>query len=60
MSCPICKGKTDPKYRPFCSKRCADIDLGNWFSGSYSVPSDDPEDIEIAEEQAEAARQKPH
>ena len=37
--CPIC-GKLEKagKFRPFCSKRCADIDLGNWFSESYTVP----------------------
>ena len=38
--CPIChKVVADNKYRPFCSKRCADIDLGRWFDGSYSVPA---------------------
>lgn len=37
--CPICREKdADPAYRPFCSKRCADIDLGRWFSGRYAVP----------------------
>ena len=36
MKCPICKKEfTDTKYRPFCSKRCADIDLGNWFNEVY-------------------------
>jgi len=60
MSCPICQRETDPEYRPFCSKRCADVDLGNWLKGAYAVPSDAPEDLDIAEEQAEAARQKPH
>jgi hypothetical protein len=30
------------KYRPFCSPRCADIDLGRWFNGSYSVPAVEP------------------
>jgi len=36
--CPIChKTVADNKYRPFCSKRCADVDLGNWFDGSYAV-----------------------
>ena len=29
MSCPICARETDPKYRPFCSRRCADVDLGD-------------------------------
>ena len=36
--CPICNKLTDSlKYRPFCSKRCADIDLGNWFTQSYVI-----------------------
>ncbi|MFN4297704.1 MAG: DNA gyrase inhibitor YacG [Brevundimonas sp.] len=38
-ACPICRhAEADPKYRPFCSKRCADIDLGRWFTGRYAVP----------------------
>lgn len=38
--CPICGRETDDeKYRPFCSKRCADIDLGRWFNGSYNIPA---------------------
>lgn len=40
MSCPICKREADPKYRPFCSRRCADVDLGKWLSGSYAIPVD--------------------
>jgi len=40
MTCPICRKETDPKYRPFCSKRCADIDLGRWLKGSYVIPGD--------------------
>ena len=59
MSCPICKAETVKAYRPFCSRRCADIDLGRWFSGSYAVPSCDPEDIEAAIEAAEAAEDNP-
>ena len=27
-----------PKFRPFCSKRCADIDLGRWLKGNYVIP----------------------
>ncbi|MBO6896746.1 MAG: DNA gyrase inhibitor YacG [Shimia sp.] len=51
MSCPICKKDTVQTYRPFCSKRCADIDLGKWFGGDYAVPSQDPEEaIEALEE----------
>jgi len=55
MSCPICAKDSDPKYRPFCSRRCADVDLGRWLNGSYAIPSDDPEDIEEAAEAAMAA-----
>ncbi|UWQ79515.1 DNA gyrase inhibitor YacG [Leisingera sp. S132] len=52
MSCPVCGGDSQKSYRPFCSKRCADIDLGKWLTGAYSVPSQDPEDIENALEEA--------
>jgi endogenous inhibitor of DNA gyrase (YacG/DUF329 family) len=48
MTCPICQKPSDAKYRPFCSKHCADVDLARWFKGSNSVPSTDPEDIEKA------------
>lgn len=48
MTCPICKGETRADVRPFCSKRCADVDLGRWMTGGYAVPSRDPEDIERA------------
>lgn len=53
MSCPICDGEATASHRPFCSKRCADVDLGKWLNGSYSVPSYDPEDIENALKAAE-------
>ena len=39
--CPICKEKTVDAYRPFCSARCADLDLGRWLNGSYAVPAED-------------------
>ncbi len=35
--CAICGKPKDPKYRPFCSKRCADVDLHRWFSGGYVI-----------------------
>ena len=46
MSCPICRKPPDPKYRPFCSRRCADVDLGRWLTGSYVIPvqEDDPDE----------------
>ena len=46
--CPICEKEATQDYRPFCSRRCADVDLGRWLNGSYAVPSDDPEDLEEA------------
>jgi endogenous inhibitor of DNA gyrase (YacG/DUF329 family) len=43
MSCPICGRDTHPPYQPFCSKRCADVDLGRWLTGGYAIPVE-PED----------------
>lgn len=60
MSCPICNKPTDQKFRPFCSKRCADVDLAKWLGGDYAVPSRDPEDIEKAIEATEDALRKLH
>jgi endogenous inhibitor of DNA gyrase (YacG/DUF329 family) len=46
--CPICGKPVDAEFRPFCSKRCADVDLGRWFNESYVVPEPiDPETIGI-------------
>ncbi|NVN10253.1 MULTISPECIES: DNA gyrase inhibitor YacG [Nguyenibacter] len=39
--CPICGRPGDPTFRPFCSRRCADIDLGHWFTERYRVPDSD-------------------
>jgi len=36
--CPICGKPTLHRFRPFCSKRCADVDLNRWLSGRYAVP----------------------
>jgi endogenous inhibitor of DNA gyrase (YacG/DUF329 family) len=36
--CPICGKPRDPDYRPFCSRRCADVDLGRWLSEDYAIP----------------------
>ena len=42
--CAVCgKKPADPAYRPFCSKRCADIDLGRWLSDRYAIPAVDDE-----------------
>ena len=50
--CPICGRAPETEFRPFCSKRCADIDLGRWFNESYVVPElIDPEAIDIQRNQ---------
>jgi uncharacterized protein len=43
-TCTLCDKPMDPKYRPFCSRRCADIDLHRWLSGTYAIPGDVLED----------------
>lgn len=45
--CPQCKKPVQQDYRPFCSKRCADLDLGKWLNESYVLPGDSeiPDDI---------------
>jgi uncharacterized protein len=43
-ACPICGKPVDPAFSPFCSKRCADIDLNRWLSGVYAVPVKEDED----------------
>ena len=39
--CPICDAPVRREARPFCSRRCADADLGRWLTGSYRVPTDE-------------------
>lgn len=41
--CPICKkNEMTLAYKPFCSKRCADVDLGRWLKGGYAIPTEEP------------------
>ena len=42
--CPICSKPTEQTFKPFCSKRCADIDLNRWLSGVYALPVKEDED----------------
>ncbi|MBK4217347.1 DNA gyrase inhibitor YacG [Paracoccus caeni] len=51
MACPICGKPGAEKYRPFCSKRCADIDLGRWLKGSYVIPGTPLDDISSDEDE---------
>jgi endogenous inhibitor of DNA gyrase (YacG/DUF329 family) len=42
VRCPICGKPMVAAHRPFCSTRCAQIDLGRWLNGSYAVETDEP------------------
>ncbi|WP_440862686.1 DNA gyrase inhibitor YacG [Symbiopectobacterium purcellii] len=58
VSCPTCKksvewGEQSP-YRPFCSKRCQLIDLGEWADEEKRIPSN--EDISDSDEWSEEPR----
>ena len=44
VDCPICGKPSVARYKPFCSKRCADVDLNRWFSGAYVVHTDEKPD----------------
>lgn len=56
MPCPICKSPTDARYRPFCSRRCADVDLARWLNGSYAVPAEEEDLPEDEDAEREARR----
>jgi hypothetical protein len=72
--CAQCrKHPVEAAYRPFCSKRCADVDLGQWLKGGYVISggaTDTEEDEsglgggpgqpELTEDDPEAPRGKPH
>jgi uncharacterized protein len=39
MTCPICRKATVASYKPFCSRRCADVDLARWLREDYVIPT---------------------
>jgi len=54
-TCPICGKPTDERFKPFCSKRCADVDLHRWLSGSYAIPvTEDEEEDERRDDGGDA------
>lgn len=53
QKCPICSGDTVADFKPFCSRRCADVDLARWLGGSYAIAIEDDSD----EDGEQAARQ---
>lgn len=49
--CPMCAKAAVEKFHPFCSKRCADLDLGRWLGGQYRVQTDEePDFYELSED----------
>lgn len=40
-TCPICGKSATEQHRPFCSARCANIDLGRWLGEKYSIPAEE-------------------
>lgn len=44
--CAVCGRPIEPKFRPFCSARCADVDLGRWLQGRYAIPGAPSEDLD--------------
>ena len=57
-ACPICGKPAHPDYRPFCSRRCADVDLGRWLTESYLIPAASDEEAE--DPSHDASPPKPH
>lgn len=47
--CPICDDPSAAEYAPFCSRRCADIDLGRWLRGVYRAPAEEEDEPTIEE-----------
>jgi endogenous inhibitor of DNA gyrase (YacG/DUF329 family) len=40
--CPVCGKPLAPQFRPFCSARCRQVDLGRWLAGDYAIPAGEP------------------
>jgi len=55
-ACVVCGKPSTEKYSPFCTKRCADIDLNRWFTESYSVPGEEADHADDVPPSPEAAR----
>ena len=54
QGCAICGKPVDARFKPFCSARCADVDLHRWLSGGYVIPG-----AEVAEDDEEQRPARP-
>ncbi len=43
-SCPICSATSVMPHSPFCSRRCAQVDLGKWLMGDYAISASEATD----------------
>jgi endogenous inhibitor of DNA gyrase (YacG/DUF329 family) len=57
--CPICTAPSDKAFRPFCSSRCADVDLSRWLRGAYAIPGRVDVDEDGDDSAAAAAVRRP-
>jgi endogenous inhibitor of DNA gyrase (YacG/DUF329 family) len=55
--CPICGKPGQARHAPFCSGRCADIDLGRWLKGGYAIAGAPDESAAKGDEPAPAKDQ---
>ena len=56
--CPICDAQLiKPDFKPFCSKRCADIDLSRWLKGGYAIPGASLDSTEEAPSQSTSSEE---
>ena len=53
--CPTCGAPSNYEMRPFCSKHCADVDLGRWLQGVYAIPAVDAADDSIIDAELAAS-----
>lgn len=64
VNCPTCSKVVawvdSATFRPFCSERCKQIDLGAWSDESYTIPSEAQDEWELAEQQAQAHNEVQH
>ena len=44
--CPTCARSPQQEFRPFCSKRCADLDLGMWLNEDYRIPAEEGSELD--------------
>ncbi len=57
--CPTCGAPAIHEERPFCSKRCADVDLGKWLQGVYAIPAVDAADDSIIDQKMARSPERP-